>query len=391
MLDRNAKRTAMSEHPDFTDNRLSPAQLNRLLDRMDSTIRGTGADDRRNAPRGRRRLCDVQVEIEQPGGGIVRSLCCTRNICARGVSLILGSHVHHGSTVTLALSRPDGRRDTIRGTVIHCRHAEGSIHEIGVELDRIIDATLYVYDDDALAELQAGDEDADIDMRGCLLHVSTSYIERQLVRFHLAGTNIELFCADSRERALEDLRSGVYDAILLDLDSMPDDPVQLIKLVRSTRFPGRLVANTADDRIAAVTCRQAGVDDLLRKPVAPGALQAVMLEALERAGCVIRAPEIYSMLPSDSYVSPMLAGYIAEVRLITQRLEQAMQADDLLSCRRCCLWLKGSGAPFGFPIITDRAVESLAVLDAANSVDRSVRPLRQLVLACGRLAVREAA
>lgn len=391
MLGRNAKGCRMSDQQDFADNRLTPAQLNRLLDRLDSPAGGAANDDRRNAPRGRRRLCDVQVEIEQPGGEIIRSLCCTRNICARGISLILGSHVHHGSTVTLALNRPDGKRDTIRGTVIHCRVIEGRIHEIGVELERIIDASLYVYDNEALAELRADQEASGVDLRGCLLLVSTSYIERQLVRYQLVGTNIELFCADSRDQALSDLRSGVYDAILIDLDSMPDDPVQIIKTVRSIRYPGRIVATTADDSVAVAACRQAGADDLLRKPVSAGALQAVLLEALERAGCVIRAGEIFSALHDESDVAPMLAGYVAEVRLITQRLESAMQANDLHACRRCCLWLKGSGDPFGFPVITDRAAQALSDMDATGSLEKSVRLLRQLVLACRRLSVRRAA
>lgn len=328
----------------------------------------------------------VEVEIHRLGGGRSNVQCTVRNVSASGISLVHNGFVNAGSGVEIRCTRA-GRSDLVlSGTVVHCRHLEGVAHVLGIALNALVAPTEREPQPAPSPSMVGGNDDSvGRQLRGDILHMTSSHAEAKLMRHHLRDTHVQITTVDSEGSLLDRLRQSVYDALFIEIDSLSVEPIALIRRVRERNYPGRIVVLTADSLLGARRLRAAGVDDLVRKPFAVGTLHALLLEALERVGLSLAGGEIPSLLAADPAAGPILEAFTHETRRAVLALDHAVMSGDFEAARIICVQLKGAGASFGYPVISDRATDALQQLDATGSATQAIRQLRQLSLVCSRI------
>ena len=98
-----------------------------------------------------------------------------------------------------------------------------------------------------------------------------------LARAMLEREGCHVDCAANGFEAINAARAGAHDLILMDLRMPGMDGIQASRILRSEGYAGAIVALTADsfedDRRA---CMAVGIDDFLTKPLAAGALRAIL-------------------------------------------------------------------------------------------------------------------
>ena len=124
--------------------RLNSAERSKLLCRLDDAP-GRAGRDRRRYKRWEYRMSDIAVLVQHPAGGTGRYLVCARNISAGGLSAIHGGYIHPGSECKIVLPRREGNPFAVNGVIVHCRHIEGSYHEIGIRFTQEIDPAAGVH------------------------------------------------------------------------------------------------------------------------------------------------------------------------------------------------------------------------------------------------------
>jgi CheY-like chemotaxis protein len=108
---------------------------------------------------------------------------------------------------------------------------------------------------------------------GRVLVVEDNIVNRKVARAVLKGFGLELEEAENGELALEALRQGRYDLVLMDMHMPVLDGLETTRRIRAAeqaeggahRLP--VIAMTANVmRDAVDSCREAGMDDFLPKP-----------------------------------------------------------------------------------------------------------------------------
>ena len=122
-------------------------------------------------------------------------------------------------------------------------------------------------------------------IRGRILVVDDNDSNRTLLAHQLGRQGHDVSTAESGRKALNTIRKGLPDLILLDL-FMPDmngfDVLQEMHADETLRAVPVIIITGLSDRDAAVKCIEAGAFDILIKPVNPSLLNARVSACLER-------------------------------------------------------------------------------------------------------------
>ena len=84
------------------------------------------------------------VQIEMLDGAGASGVIAAFDLSRGGVGFISEGVIKAGSTVLVALHRPDGRIDRVGGRVVHCRSFAGQWHSVGVRFEREVDVRAYM-------------------------------------------------------------------------------------------------------------------------------------------------------------------------------------------------------------------------------------------------------
>ena len=133
--------------------------------------------------------------------------------------------------------------------------------------------------------LSCGAAEEQLRLRGArrILLAEDNQINQEVALDLLRGVGLEVDLAENGQLALEKVRTGAYDLILMDMQMPVMDGLTATRLIRAlpAHHDTPIVAMTAnafeEDR---KTCLQAGMVDHLAKPVDPQALFAVLLRWL---------------------------------------------------------------------------------------------------------------
>jgi len=223
-------------------------------------------------------------------------------------------------------------------------------------------------------------------------------VEVVLEMLHAVGIDVAV-AANGRE-AVERARQQTFDLILMDMQMPEIGGIEATRLIRGLpQWADRpiiaLTANAfAEDRRA---CLEAGMNDVLTKPVEPGLLYATILHWLaptmrgERAPAPVQNQRVFDA-SDDALVIlalrtrdgidvnaglAMLRGktdkYLALVRQLVDRqslqmleMTQVLDAGDQAAAGRMAHSLKGSAATLGLAFIAERALRLEQLLTAEN-------------------------
>ncbi|MFI5238850.1 MAG: protein kinase, partial [Gemmatimonadales bacterium] len=121
--------------------------------------------------------------------------------------------------------------------------------------------------------------------RGTILIVDDETNNRNVLERHLKRQGYEVVCAGDGESALNSVRSGSYDVVLLDVRMPGMDGHEVLRRMKgdtATRDIPVVMISAADDLSTIAACIEAGADDFLPKPFDPVILHARVGACVEK-------------------------------------------------------------------------------------------------------------
>ena len=361
-----------------------------ILDRLDAQAVGGGTNA---TPAGERRKpyrrAKPLATVDHPAGGTARLVAHSRLLWSEGMVLLTAGFIYPGSIFVGSLVSTDGEAMGVRGRVADCRHVEGHYHELEVKFSSRIDVSMFV---EAPSDGMGGTAACELpNLQGHVLYLDDSEIDARLLAHYVKGSDIQLKHVRTAGEALEQLRGGMYDIFITDLNlGGGTDSIPVVTAARAAGFTGPILALTAEtsqSKLAALTA--AGIDQLLAKPYQRAALLGVMVKLHQMAGAIGPGEVLYSALADQPEMEDLLLPYVSDVATLCKDMQKAIAADDFPTVRNYCLNLHGSAASYGFPSVGAGAQEAVRALDGSMSVAESRPKLQTLLLMCAKLGVRK--
>jgi two-component system, sensor histidine kinase len=191
-----------------------------------------------------------------------------------------------------------------------------------------------------------------------------------------SGHHVDV-AADGGE-AVAALGTAAYDLVLMDLRMPGMDGLRTVRAIRalsSAMASVPIVALsgnvTAEDRVA---CRDAGVSDVLQKPVSAERLDAAIAAALAGEAGDPDAAALIAALGNAA--GPIIAGFLAETEQRLGRMRAMGEAADMASLAREAHALKSAAASFGC-----RRLAELAAMLEENIAQSGTRDVDRIVAA----------
>lgn len=333
-------------------------QVIALLDKID--VESEEASSDRHSVRYGYRMKALVVHMQQPGSSItVAYLVPTRNISSEGLSFLHGGFVHVGTRCVVQLITTYGTWDNVPASVILCRYVEGSIHEVAVKFDRVIDPSVYCMDAIQSRVLLVDDDAATV----------------QLATLHLEKLNAKVDHAGNGKEAIELAMAEAYDFILMDVDMPEMDGLTATKELRKRGYSGLIVAATAMTQEGdKERCLEAGCDKYMPKPFTRDDLNALLQS--------LREEPLFSAFVDDPSMVEMIDAFVSEMPGRVREIEDALAKEDRKALEQAARVLKGKGSCFGFEIITEAAAELEKLLVADSSKEKVETQARSLMSLC---------
>lgn len=376
----------MNLKDEISGDRINDTQRLNLLAMLDDVDALPTGRNRRTAPRLRYREQSVPIIITQPGGGTTTGSVPPRNLSATGISFLYWGFLHTGTQCQFTLRRRLGGTETIPATVRWCRLVSGYFHAVGAQFKRKIFPQLFV-DPEQWSELsEAVDASA---ISGRVLAIDDQEMDRQLLKFHMSSTNADCITVGTIEEATARIATEPFDAVICDLNLGSATGEQAMRALREAGYKGPILAVTAEtDPRRLKAAQNAGAAAILEKPYQPQKLLAVLSGWLSRRGGIASnsGNVIYSDLAGEPGMDAMIDQYIEQVSQFIQAIRKLSEQDDLASVRMHCQTLKGTGASYGFPLLSEAAKEAVTSLDASMSISESLMQIQRLDQIARRLA-----
>ena len=221
----------------------------------------------------------------------------------------------------------------------------------------------WVDDGEALPATAMPLAEANPRLRGRVLVVDDVDDLRLLLRTRVAATGAEVIEAANGREALDALRTGRPDLVLMDMHMPVMDGREAVARLRADGHQLPVYACSADVMEQDVAAFLAlGCDGALAKPIDVGALHAVLRRHLRGADAVGAAT------PDDPLAAAMAQvrqRFIAQAASEQTSLARAAAAGDLEALRQQAHRLKGSAGTFGFAAVSDAAAALEVLLGPA--------------------------
>ena len=332
--------------------RVDDRTVRRFLDRLDSRACPSRGMDRRLSERFDYRVGTVTLGLCTEAGTVTRHLAASRNISRQGVGVLAGQFIYPGTPCRVTLRGMHGRDEIVAGRVVRCHYLSGSasLYDVGMQLDRVIDAARFTARARTIRVLL-------VDQLPAMHDLVASFVEPRNVKLSRATTAL-----DAAAAAL----AGNFDLILLDLENASLDPFSITDELRRAGYLGPIVGlavetgQLLDDR-----CRVAGCTGYLQKPLTRQALLALVDSLTQES--------LFSSLDHDAAMARLINDFVGGLRERAGRLSAAFEAGDLDGVHRLARELRAHAGSYGFETITEEAqqVQALVALEASPARLRS--------------------
>lgn len=332
----------------------------------------------------------VRVEMHQTGGTSIALQYAARNISSDGLGILHNAYVHPGTRCVIHLKHRDGREVPVEGTAVRCRHVRGLIHEVGLRFKTPVNVRDFLNVDPMEGSFTLEHVDPK-KLKGSLLHVDDSAMDRRLLRHYLAETGLNVVSVETAKAALERVEEQ-FDAFVVDNDLSDMTGVELVETLRARGVAAPIIMLTADTRsITKEGARNAKVSAVIPKPTSKGLMLQALAEFLiidntgetETGGAVVT-----TLAPTDPTFK-FVPEFIEELKRFAEKINTAVNTEDVVAARRVCYQLKGAAPALGFSTIGEAAQAAMLMLDKHNSVTDGGKQLRSLVSLCTRAKVRD--
>ncbi len=375
-MNKNAKPSRSSRLDTSRVNTLG-SQAKNLNDLLDELDRAPGTrSSKRNHARLPFRAQAIATTIRQADGGEVHLRLACRNLSIGGMSLLHSAYLHPGTSVAVELPLAVGGARMVKGKVIRCAHVRGMIHEVGVRFGEQINLRDFQRSDPFGMEFSY-ENVKPCDLKGLVVHLDPSEIDRKIVRHILRDTSLSIRGCETAAEARELIEKGC-DLIIMEYGLTDTDGAVLTSSLRceGQMHPVIMVSSNTTPE-AAEMIRRSAVEVFLPKPIDPDRLMSAIAEFLLPTGRV-REPS-----GSDSEAMKELAALFSkDLVAYADRLESALSEQSSEGVLQIAQQIRGTALSLGFGQLGAMSGEVADRLGRKQPLSAMVRQVRGLITSC---------
>lgn len=360
--------------------RLDLPKLQKLLDILDGREKERPRTNRKFVRWPYRHLCVQLTILHHDGSRSTIGVAC-RNISCGGLSFLHNAYVYPKSACEISLPHVSGKTVTIAGQIVRCCHLQGIIHEVGVKFDTPIRISDFVQEGRQADALCIEKVDTQT-LRGSVLFVGGSELDREVVRHFLRDTALRVSCVNTVEEAQKRASEGT-DLIFLDseFDMSMDPPV--ITRLRDDGVSCPIVALMAGPSTAALhPATRSKCDAIVAKPITESTLQQVIAGLVRPDG---RKGLFESSLEAMHPSRCLIHSFVEEARKHAEHLKEAMAHNDTQACVTLCRQIGGVAPVVGFELLGGLARKAEMAIATSGSLEEATPEIVRLIATCKRV------
>lgn len=350
--------------------------LDAILDELDRQSSELGGRQRTQV-RWPFRHESIRATLVQPDGGSVQMTFACRNLSVGGISILHRSFLHPGTRITLDLPKSTSGTKPVSGKVARCVHVQGTIHEVGVKFDELINLREFTRSDPFRSAFAFENVDPK-DLGGTMIHIDPSQIDRQILLHTLRESSLSIRGCESVEEATPYIERGC-DLIISEYNLGTQDAAMFAMTLRAEGTLQPIIVMSANrSKVVVEMITRSPVDVFLDKPVQQEKLFSAIAEFL--------APGSHhanqKCVETSNGLSELAGLFANELSGSADRLEAALYEPDPDAILQLATSLKGTALALGFNDVGLAASELTEMLDGDPSLERAACVVRKLVTAC---------
>ena len=226
--------------------RLSPAQVNALLQHLNDSAGGDTDPGRREHIRYIFENTGAILEVHHPGGTTIAYSLNPRNLSSGGLGFIHGSYLYEGSRCTVTFIKCDGNTLRVNGVICWARHITGRAHDIGLQFDNEIDTDLLICETPRIVGFRTQHPN-DKPLAGRVLQIEKSPEDAKVLAVQLRDLGAKPETDPSAVNAVKRTKNSKYDMVIIGDSKENADPEQLATQLRAAGYKGSIIAFHAKD------------------------------------------------------------------------------------------------------------------------------------------------
>ncbi len=375
----------MNQQPVYDTLRLKQGEAEAILNELHREPGAPMASSRRAARRWRLGYQKIVVTLVDRLRSKSHHIAAPRTISVGGLGFLHGGFIHVGTRCSVTLRDLAGEARSIPGAVVRCSHITRNLHDIGIRFEHEINTADFIARGD---ECVFNVEYVDLaKLSGTVLVVNQDRADQKLLAHYLRTAPLELSFVQDGDSALQSIRDN--PDILLVGSQLPDmTGLDCIARARKQGYVLPIILFTADAQPGLRrSALDAGATEMILQPYTPELLHQALAEYLHPAtgcGAASQSGWIYSAADPHQMTRELISDYVEQLRRQADELADAVEKQNADAVRSLSASIKGSGAGYGFPSISEYADMVLESLEKPGGLAESLTAVQRLIGSCQR-------